>query len=161
MAAAAAGAQTPVPVHLKIDTGMHRVGAAPADALALAAAIDEAPSLTLASVWTHCAVADEPDNPFTAEQLSRFEQVVADLDRAGLRPPLLHAANSAAALAHPAGRLDLVRCGIAVYGIAPSAAVSGMASLRPVLSLAARVSFVKHVGPGGVPVVRAAVPRRP
>jgi alanine racemase len=138
----------PVPCHLKIDTGMHRVGAAPAAAVALAAAIDAANDLTLASVWTHCAVADEPDNPFTAVQLCRFADVVAELTAAGFRPPLLHAANSATALAHPPGRLNMVRCGIAVYGIAPSAALARVADLRPALSVSARVSFVKTVAAG-------------
>lgn len=150
LAAAAARVRpaVPVQVHLKVDTGMHRVGAAPRDALALAAAIDEARGLTLASVWTHCAVADEPGNPFTAEQLSRFHDVVDELEAAGLRPPLIHAANSAAALACPPARLDLVRCGIAVYGLPPSPALSGAADLRPALSLSARVSFVKTVAAG-------------
>ncbi|MDQ6696875.1 MAG: alanine racemase [Actinomycetota bacterium] len=138
----------PVACHLKIDTGMHRVGAAPADAVVLAAAIGDAADLTLASVWTHCAVADEPANPFTAVQLSRFAEIMADLDAAGIRPPLLHAANSATALAHPGGRLDMVRCGIAVYGIAPFAAARRLADLRPALSLSARVSFVKTVAAG-------------
>jgi len=142
------GLRPPVPVHLKVDTGMHRVGAAPADAVTLAAMIDASPALALASVWTHCAVADEPDDPFTGEQLARFDKVIAELESAGLRPPLIHAANSATALAHPAGRLDLVRCGIAVYGIAPSPALAGAADLRPALSLSARVSFVKTVSAG-------------
>jgi alanine racemase len=77
--------------------------------------------------------------------------VVAALDGLGLRPPLVHAANSAGALAHPASRLDLVRCGIALYGVAPSpalAALDPVAALQPALSLRARVSFVKRVGPG-------------
>lgn len=141
----------PLPVHLKIDTGMHRVGAAPTDAVALAQAIDQAGGLRLASVWTHCAVADEPDDPFTAEQLARFDEVVAELARAGVEPPLRHAANSAAALAHPTGRYDLVRCGIAVYGIAPSPALASAAEeaqLRPVMSLRATVSHTKRVAAG-------------
>jgi alanine racemase len=69
----------------------------------------------------------------------------------GMRPPLVHAANSAGALAHPASRFDLVRCGIALYGVSPSAALAGVdpvPALQPALSLRARVSFVKRVGPG-------------
>jgi alanine racemase len=136
------------PVHLKVDTGMRRVGVAPEDAVALATAIVADPALELAAVWTHCAVADEPDNPFTAVQLERFESVLADLSAAGIEPPLRHAANSAAAIAHPASRYDLVRCGITVYGIPPSPALAGAVALQPAVHLATEVSFVKHVAAG-------------
>jgi alanine racemase len=146
--AAAAGGHDPVPVHLKVDTGMRRVGVAIDDAVAVARRITEAPALRLESVWTHCAVADEPDNPFTALQLERYEQVLADLATAGVPVPLRHAANSAAAIAHPASRYDLVRCGIAVYGIPPAPALDGAVLLEPAVRLATEVSFVKDV-PGG------------
>jgi alanine racemase len=149
--AAAVAAKTTahgLPVHLKVDTGMHRVGADPGEAVELAELIGSHPELELEAVWTHCAVADEPDNPFTAEQLRRFDGVVDALGRAGLRPPLLHAANSAAAIAHPAARYDFVRAGIALYGIAPSPALAGVADLRPAMSLKARVAMVKDVAAG-------------
>jgi alanine racemase len=136
------------PVHLKVDTGMHRVGAAPEDVPALARAIVDHPGLELAGVWTHCAVADEPDDPFTATQLQRFEMVLAELAAAGIDVPIRHAANSAGALAHPAARYDLVRCGIAVYGIPPAPALSGAASLQPAVRLATEVAFVKPVAAG-------------
>jgi len=71
-------------------------------------------------VFTHCAVGDEPGNPFTETQLDRFDTVVAQLDEAGLRPSLVHAANSATAIDHPRARYDLVRAGIALYGIPPA-----------------------------------------
>lgn len=137
-----------VPVHLKVDTGMRRVGAEPADALAMATAIADHPALDLRSVWTHCAVAEEVDDPFTARQLERYDAVLADLDRAGIAVPLRHAANSAAALAHPAARYDLVRCGIAVYGIPPAPPLAGMADLAPVVRLATDVGLVKEVAAG-------------
>ena len=146
-AVARAGAE-PVPVHLKIDTGMHRVGAPPGDAVALALAVGERPELDLEGVWTHCAVADEPGNGFTATQLGRFDAVLADLEAAGVRPRLVHAANSAAAIAHPAARRDLVRIGIALYGLDPSPDMHGAAPLEPAMSLRARVSMVKPVGAG-------------
>lgn len=135
-------------VHLKVNTGMNRVGAAPGDIVALAQAITKHPGLDLEAVWTHCAVADEPDNPFTAYQLDCFDEVVATLDDLGLRPPLLHAANSAATIDHPRSRYDLVRCGIALYGIPPSPALAGRVDLRPALSLKAEVSMVKRVRAG-------------
>jgi alanine racemase len=139
-------------VHLKVDTGMHRVGATPAQAVELADAIAAEPGLVLASVFTHCVVADEPDDPYTAEQLHRFDDTLRALADHGHRPPLRHAANSAAALLHPTARLDLVRCGIAIYGIAPAPGLEtrapAIAELRPALSLKAAVSLVKELPAG-------------
>ena len=104
--------------------------------------------LELEALWTHCAVADEPDRTFTGEQLDRFDAVVAELARAGIEVPLTHAANSAAAITHPAARRSLVRCGIAVYGVDPSPELAGALPLRPALRLRSEVSFVKRVAAG-------------
>ena len=149
-AAAAAAVQGGVvlPVQVKIDTGMHRVGAPPEQALVLAEAIADRDCLELEGVWTHCAVADEPDDPYTAAQLDSFERVLAELAAAGHTPRLRHAANSAVALAHPRGRYDMVRCGIAVYGIAPSPALAGIADLSPALGLRSQISYVKRIPEG-------------
>jgi alanine racemase len=136
------------PVHLKVDTGMHRVGAAPEDALALARAIADEPGLELEGIWTHLAVADEPERPFTVEQLERFARVRAALAEDGYTPAVAHAANSAGAIAHPAARLDLVRCGIAVYGIAPSPDLDGAVALRPAMAVHSEVTLVKRVAAG-------------
>ena len=151
--AAAAGAvargRPPVGVHLKVDTGMHRVGADPDQVVGLARAVVGARGLRLDGLWTHLAVADEPaQDDFTAEQVARFEEVRDALAAEGISPGLLHAANSAAALAHPAARYDLVRCGIAVYGHVPGPALEGTADLRPALSLKAGVSLVRRLGAG-------------
>jgi alanine racemase len=143
---AATGA--PLRVHLKVDTGMHRVGAGPAEVVALARRLAGCSRLTLEALWTHCAVADEPANAFTGEQLGRLDEVWAALDAEGLRPPLRHAANSAAAIAHPASRYDLVRVGIALYGVPPSPALGGLVDLRPALTLRSEVSHVKRVTAG-------------
>jgi alanine racemase len=137
-----------VPVHLKVDTGMRRVGAAPADAVPLAKAIGDLAEVELEGVCTHCPVADEPANPFTRQQMLRFEAVLAELRASGIDPGIVHAANSAAALVVSEARFDLVRCGIAVYGIPPAPGLDGVADLRPALTLASDVSFVKDVGPG-------------
>ena len=147
-AVASAGEATPLAVHVKVDTGMHRVGAAPELAVALALAVEERAELRLEGLWTHFAVADEPDDPFTDRQLERFAAVVDALAASGVRPPLLHACNSAGVIAHPAARHDLVRCGIALYGVAPSPALEGRVDLRPALSVRARVSQVKEVAAG-------------
>ena len=148
LASAARQGTEPVAVHLKVDTGMHRVGAAPEAALHLAELVHAEPRLSLEAMWTHCAVADEPDDPFTALQLERFDAVVAEVEAAGIPVPRRHAANSAAAIAHPASRYDLVRCGIAVYGIAPAPALVDRLALEPALRLATEVAFVKRLAAG-------------
>ncbi len=138
-------------VHIKVDTGMHRVGASPEGAVDLARAVAAHSQLCLEGVFTHFAVADEPGRPFTSKQLEIFEQVVATLAAEGIRPPFLHAANSAGALAHPGSRYQMVRPGIAVYGLAPAASMENepnVPPLTPALSLKARVSYAKGVAAG-------------
>lgn len=144
----AASGGAPLPIHVKVDTGMRRVGATPADAVLLAQAVESHPALDLQAVWTHCAVADEPADPFTALQLERYEAVLAEIEASGVRVPLRHAANSAGALAHPQARYDLVRCGIAIYGIPPAPALVDLAPLAPAVRLATEVAFVKPVAAG-------------
>jgi alanine racemase len=142
------GAGNALPVHLKVDTGMHRVGVAPQDALALARRVAERTELVLDGVCTHFAVADEPDDPYTPEQLARFQAFLDELEAEHLRPRLVHAANSAGLLAFPQARFDLVRVGIAIYGIPPAPVLAGRVELRPALSLRARVSHVKTLDAG-------------
>lgn len=138
----------PLSVHVKVDTGMHRVGASPAEAIDLAVAVDARPELALDGVWTHFAVADEPGNPFVGEQLARFNAVLAGLEVRGVSPRLRHAANSAATLTRPDARFDLVRCGIALYGLEPAPGVSGGVELEPAMSVKAAVALVKEVAAG-------------
>jgi alanine racemase len=137
-----------VSVHLKVDTGMHRVGCSPDDALGLARSVQETPGLHLAAVWTHCARADEPGEGFTALQIERYRRVLDELGDAGVEVPLRHAANSAALLAFPESHFDLCRAGIAVYGIDPGPLMAGMAPLRPALSLRSTVAHVHRVAEG-------------
>ena len=147
-AKAAARSDRPLDVHVKVDTGMHRVGAEPAAALDVIAAVVERSELHLAGVWTHLAVADEPDNPFTGEQLDRFDRVLAELEARGIECGIVHAANSAGAIAHPRSRRDLVRCGIALYGVAPAPELADALELLPAMSVKARVSMVRRVAAG-------------
>src|SRR5206468_852009 len=147
-AKAAARNEQPLDVHVKVDTGMHRVGADPDVAVDVARAVVDRSELRLAGVWTHLAVADEPDNPFTGEQLDRFDAVRARLESDGIEHGTVHAANSAGAIAHPRARYDLVRCGIALYGVAPSRELAGSMELSPVMSVKARVSMVRQVPAG-------------
>ena len=127
---------------------MHRVGAAPQDALRLARAVVDVPHLELDGLFTHFAVADEPQNPLTAEQQRRFDEVRAQLAAEGIEAGTVHAANSAGAITRPEAHYDLVRCGISVYGLDPAPEVGNPLGLRPALSLTARVSHVKRVAAG-------------
>jgi alanine racemase len=137
------------PVHLKIDTGMRRVGAAADEALGLAAAIADSAAVRMVGVCTHLAVADVPSDPYTAAQIESFDDVLTALAVAGHSAGLVHAANSAGILAHPSSHFGMVRAGIAIYGISPGAALDQQAAaLRPALSLRARVAHVKRVRAG-------------
>jgi len=142
------GGQHPLAVHLKVDTGMHRVGCSPDEALGLVEEIRSRSELDLQGVCTHLAVADEPDNEYNAQQLDRFDELLDALAANGGRPRLVHAANSAGLLAHPRARYDLVRCGIALYGTAPAPGLADRLPLQPVLSLRARVSHVQELAAG-------------
>ena len=134
--------------HLKVDTGMRRVGCEPADAVERARLILAAPCLALEGTMTHLAMADEPDDPTTDAQLDRFDAVLAAFTEAGIDPGLRHAANSAGTIAFPRSRYDLVRAGIAVYGIAPSPALAAHVDLAPALRWVSSVSLVKRVRAG-------------
>jgi alanine racemase len=144
-AARATGAQAAV--HLKVDTGMHRVGVwPPGDALALARAAIDA-GLELEGLWTHFACA-ESDEEATRGQLATFLQVRDSLAGAGIIPRMCHAANSAGTLRFPEAHLDLVRPGIALYGIDPGGGLAERAGLRPALSWRSEVTFVKRLAAG-------------
>ncbi len=138
----------PPPVHLKVNTGMNRLGAPADDVVQLAKRILDAPGLELGGVWTHLAVADEPERSETAQQLVRYDEALEHLRAAGIDPGLRHAANSAGALLHPSSHYDLVRCGIATYGIAPSDAADGVVPLRAAMRLRASVTFTTRVPAG-------------
>ena len=149
LAASAAAADQTVKVHIKVDTGMHRVGVAPEEAVSLASFISSYDSLTIEGVYTHFAVADDPSHPANAAQLSVFNTVLEDMSSRGINPPLIHAANSAAALANEPSRFTMVRLGIAMYGLRPGAGVADLcAGLIPAMSLKARVSAVRWVEAG-------------
>jgi len=134
-----------VKVHVKVDTGMHRVGLSPDDVVDFVRWCASLPSVDVEGVYTHFATADEPDSPAARRQLGLFDQVLLDLDGEDLLPPMKHAANSAATILMPQSHYDMVRCGIAVYGLHPGPATKGEIDLRPALSLKCRVSFVQKL----------------
>lgn len=145
LAAAARGSA--IAVHVKIDTGMHRVGVwPPSDVVPF---LDEvaAAGLTVEGLFTHLA-SSEDDAEVTARQLSSFDRALEDAAAAGHEPRLRHAANSGGILRHPEATYDLVRPGIAVYGIAPAPGVGADRGLRPALAWRSRVTFAKRLDAG-------------
>lgn len=132
-------------VHLKIDTGMHRVGAwPPSEATGLARAVIDS-GLHLDGVFTHFACADS-DPEFTQLQFSRFTEAVDAMEQQGFRPHLRHAANSAATISFPASHMDVVRVGLALYGLSAGPGMED--GLLPALRLRSRVSSVRHLDQG-------------
>jgi len=136
-----------VGVHLKLDTGMHRVGLDPDGAVSFAARIREA-GIRLEGVWTHFAKAENVEDPSARQQLDRFTVALEELAIAGFRVRYRHAANSAATIAFPESHLDMVRVGAALYGISPGAGLAHRVALRPAMSFRSSVNLVKRVGSG-------------
>lgn len=132
-ATAAANLDRPLGVHVKVDTGMHRLGAAPEAAAAMAAMVRDAKGLALEGVYTHFADADGTDPAFTEGQLATFLKVRESIAGMALNPVRFHAANSAGLLRFPAARLDLVRAGIVCYGVRPAPNMQVDVPLRPAL----------------------------
>jgi alanine racemase len=137
-------------VHLKIDTGMGRIGVAVEKAADLAGVIEkELDCLLLEGVFTHLPVSDEPNKSFTQRQIGSFRKVVQEIeDRLGRKVPLVHCANSGGVLAHPESWLGMVRPGIMIYGFYPGPQTPQTVPLKPGLSFLTRVSFLKKVGKG-------------
>lgn len=140
----------PLGVHVKLDTGMHRVGADGRTATHLARRAHAAPNLQLEGVWTHFAVADE-DFEFTAQQLDVLRGFAALLREENIDPGMLHAANSAGTLFHPASRLDMVRVGIAMYGLTPAPQMEPIVRLRPAMRVVSQVALVRRLPAGARP----------
>ncbi|MDT7041410.1 alanine racemase [Candidatus Nitronereus thalassa] len=140
--------QTPYPVHIKVDTGMRRLGLSP-DALT---SLLDSPlfqgSLVLESLMTHLADADSVDPAFTHYQLDQFQSMVDQLRLKGIMIPSLHAANTAGIVAHPQSHLDMVRPGLLLYGYQPVLPFATALDLKPVLSLVTKLAQTKSVGAG-------------
>jgi alanine racemase len=140
-----------VDVHVKVDTGLTRYGAPPADVPSLVRLLRGLPTVRLEGLYSHFAGADDEDRSFTEAQLHRLYEVVAAverLDESAWRPPIVHAANSAATLREPTTWLHMVRLGICLSGHYPSAHVPRGVALRPAVSLRARLLTVRNVSPG-------------
>lgn len=132
-------------VHVKVDTGMHRVGVLPRLLHDLLAALAKHPNLEMAALWTHFPVADE-DPGFTRRQIEIFEEAV---DRH--RPPMVHVANTAAAVLFPEARRDMCRIGLGSYGLHPCPETRDHIGLRPAMTVTSRVSHVQRLHAGSRP----------
>ncbi|MDI3269343.1 MAG: alanine racemase [Bacillota bacterium] len=137
----------PLPVHLKVDTGMSRLGVLPQGAKGAVSLLGDSPYLHWEGTFTHLARADERDPGPTHEQLERFQQFLHGLRLKGLHPGMVHAANTGAALQFPGARLDAVRVGIGLYGYLPSPHLENP-GLRPVMAVKSRLVQVKRLPPG-------------
>lgn len=148
IAETAARLARPAKLHLKVDTGMSRLGVTPLQTVDLAQKISNHSGLSLEGVFSHYARADEQDPEPTHAQLERFQSVVESLEKHGLRPTLVHSANSAAGLAFPSTWFDMVRVGIAMYGLHPSPARRLPGAFRPALCWKSSLAMVKTLPPG-------------
>jgi len=135
-------------VHIKVDTSMGRLGVFPEEGVKFLQWLYEQPGLDVEGIFTHFASADEPQKPDTQQSITRFQKLLDELEIAGLRPPLVHAANSATALYYPQARFGMVRCGIAMYGLHPSSDAPLPEGFRPALSWKARLASIKTLPPG-------------
>lgn len=151
IAAASTATGSPARVQLKVDTGLNRGGAAESDwpgFFARARAGEQAGHWRVTGVWSHFACSDEPDHPANDRQEAAFHRALAAADAAGLRPELRHLANSAAALLRPSSRFDLVRCGIAAYGLDPAPGHTPDLGLVPAMTARSRLAMVKSLVAG-------------
>lgn len=135
-------------VHLKVDTGMSRIGVRPEAAGDMAKSISEMPNITLEGMFSHFALADVKDKTFAHQQLEQFKLALAKVASAGVHIAIRHIANSAAILELPEAHFDMVRAGIILYGLWPSGEVEHVIPLKQVLKLCAKVVYMKelHIG---------------
>ena len=135
-------------VHLKIETGMGRIGAAVEEAASLATMISLMPNIELEGVFSHFAAADSKDKTFVKEQLEIFNRAISEIEEHGIKIKLRHIAESAAILEIPEAHFDMVRSGIITYGLYPSDEVKHTIELKPAMKLCAKVAFVKKISAG-------------
>lgn len=139
---------SPLPVHIKLDTGMSRLGTDWQQAGDFVQLVQGLPHLNIDSIYSHLATADSPDPAIMEEQHRRFEEAIAQIKARGITIPSLHLANSAATLADPRLHYDMVRAGLAIYGLYPAPHLQNQIKLRPVLQLKARITHVKTIAAG-------------
>ncbi len=138
----------PLPVHIKLDTGMSRLGTNWQDAAEFVQLVERLPHLAIKSIYSHLATADSPDSTVMKQQQQRFETGIAQIRALGIEPPCLHLANSAATLSDKSLHYDIVRAGLVIYGLYPAVHLDSSIDLKPVMQVKARVTQVKTIAPG-------------
>ncbi len=134
--------------HLKVDTGMNRIGVRAEEAASFAAMLSELPNVALEGTFTHFANADVPGDWDHDKQKKRFREALAAMRSERVDPGIVHAANSAATILDPDSHFDMVRCGIALYGLHPAQSTHGHIALEPAMAVKARATLVKRIGLG-------------
>ncbi len=134
--------------HLKVDSGMNRIGVRAEDAAQFALGLSDFPGLELEGTFTHFATADVPGDWEVERQFERFTHALEEMRGEGVNPGIVHAANSPATILYPQTHLDMVRCGLSIYGFHPSPATQGRVELTPARSVKARATLVKRIGMG-------------
>ena len=138
----------PAHIHLEVDTGMNRLGCEPQEAIELAKYISSKKNVFLEGIYTHFASADVEGSNQPAEQLALFKNVLEELDEQNLLPPIVHAANSAAAITMPDARFSMVRIGAAAYGGYPADFIREMIDLQEAIEFSTEITFIKTVQSG-------------
>ena len=134
--------------HLKVDTGMHRIGIPAEEAAEFCRGLSDFPGLAMEGVFTHFATADVPGDWEVERQFKRFMLAIEGIRNEGIDPGIVHAANSPATILLPETHLSMVRCGIALYGLHPAASTRGVVALEPAMSVHTRAILVKRIGMG-------------
>ncbi|MEN6519830.1 MAG: alanine racemase [Armatimonadota bacterium] len=148
LAAEAARCEKKARVHVKVDTGMGRIGVSSDGAVDLVTALMGFPQLEVEGIFTHFPSSDESDRSFTEEQIRLFKGIISELSEHDIRPEYAHAANSGAVLDYPSAYLDMVRPGIAVYGLYPSSETGRSIQLKPALTFRTKIVFMKDYPAG-------------
>ncbi len=148
LSAAATAAGATAGFHFKIDTGMNRIGVPAEDAATRALELIALPGIALEGAFTHFATADVPGDWDFDRQMERFRLALDGLRDKGIDPGVVHAANSPATILHPESHFDMVRCGIAIYGLHPAPTTHDRVALEPAMWVKARVTNVHRVGVG-------------
>ena len=140
-------------IHIKVDTGMGRIGVLPnQEGIDIISKISQLPGLEIEGIFTHFSKSDEKDKTFANRQLALFQQFYGELEKVGIKIPIHHASNSAGILELPHANLDLVRAGITLYGLEPSHEIEeNFIQMRPVLTLQSHIVYLKEV-PAGTPI---------
>lgn len=135
-------------VHVKVDTGMGRYGLLPKEVVGFLNEIRKLPNLEIQGLYTHFSTADDPNKTYTQKQFEVFKKVAVAVEKGGYQMPMYHAANSAATMYHPETHLDIVRLGVAMYGLRPNAAVAPAFEIRPALTFKSHVARVRVLPKG-------------